>query len=51
VAEAYVHCRKHIPRLAPVARDRDWGTDDVRRKGGDYFSVRARQGMPAGGHR
>jgi predicted pyridoxine 5'-phosphate oxidase superfamily flavin-nucleotide-binding protein len=51
VEETYVHCRKHIPRLAPVARDRDWGTDDVRRKGGDYFSVRARQGLPAGGHR
>jgi uncharacterized protein len=43
VEEAYVHCRKHIPRLRPVPRTRDWGTDDVRRKGGDYFGVRAAQ--------
>lgn len=43
VEEAYVHCRKHIPRLRPVPRTRDWGTDDVRRKGGDYFGVRASQ--------
>jgi len=44
VEEAYVHCRKHIPRMQPVPRNRDWGSDDVRRKGGDYFGVRARQG-------
>ncbi|WP_291409489.1 pyridoxamine 5'-phosphate oxidase family protein [Actinophytocola sp.] len=44
VEEAYVHCRKHIPRMQQVPRDRDWGTDDVRRKGGDYFGARARQG-------
>lgn len=31
---SYIHCRKHFPRTdAPV----DWGTDDVRAKGGDYF--------------
>ncbi len=47
VEEAYVHCRKHIPRMQPVPRNRDWGTDDVRRKGGDYFGVRARQGVTA----
>ena len=41
VEEAYVHCRKHIPRMQPVPRTRDWGTDDARRKGGDYFGVRA----------
>jgi uncharacterized protein len=41
VVEAYIHCRKHIPRMVPVDRTRDWGTDDVRRKGGDYFGVRA----------
>jgi predicted pyridoxine 5'-phosphate oxidase superfamily flavin-nucleotide-binding protein len=41
VEEAYVHCRKHIPRLVPVERTRDWGTDDVRRKGGDHFGVAA----------
>src|SRR5947208_5764846 len=33
VEEAYIHCRKHIPRLQPVERSRDWGTDDVKRKG------------------
>ncbi|MGH3494335.1 MAG: pyridoxamine 5'-phosphate oxidase family protein, partial [Sciscionella sp.] len=41
VVEAYIHCRKHIPQLVPVERRRGWGTDDVRRKGGDYFGVRA----------
>jgi uncharacterized protein len=41
VEEAYVHCRKHIPRLVPVDRTRAWGTDDVRRKGGDHFGVAA----------
>jgi predicted pyridoxine 5'-phosphate oxidase superfamily flavin-nucleotide-binding protein len=48
VEETYVHCRKHIPRLQPVPRERDWGTDDMKRKGGDYFGVRARQGQGAG---
>lgn len=41
VVEAYVHCRKHIPRMTPVSRGREWGTDDVVRKGGDYFHARA----------
>lgn len=50
VEETYVHCRKHIPRLQPVPRERDWGTDDTRRKGGDYFGVRARQNEPVAGH-
>jgi uncharacterized protein len=40
VEEAYIHCRKHIPHLQPVDRSRDWGTDDVRRKGGDYFDAK-----------
>jgi predicted pyridoxine 5'-phosphate oxidase superfamily flavin-nucleotide-binding protein len=39
VEEAYIHCAKHIPRLAKVPRERAWGTDDVRRKGGDFFSA------------
>jgi predicted pyridoxine 5'-phosphate oxidase superfamily flavin-nucleotide-binding protein len=51
VEETYIHCRKHIPRLQPVSRDRDWGTDDTRRKGGDYFNVRARRNAPVAGHR
>ncbi len=43
VVEAYIHCAKHIPQLAPapMRRERDWGTDDVRRKGGDYFGAAA----------
>ncbi|WEV26579.1 pyridoxamine 5'-phosphate oxidase family protein [Streptomyces sp. 71268] len=54
VDEAYVHCSKHIPHLAKVERaphgeGRAWGTDDNRRKGGDYFgtaaAARARRGQ------
>ena len=38
VEEAYIHCAKHIPRLRKVtAEDRAWGTDDLQRKGGDFF--------------
>ncbi|TDC93712.1 hypothetical protein E1161_09800 [Saccharopolyspora aridisoli] len=47
VEEAYIHCRKHIPRMMPVLRERTWGTDDVKRKGGDYFSAK---GMPRPWH-
>jgi uncharacterized protein len=41
VQEAYIHCAKHIPRLAKVPRERAWGTDNVTRKGGDFFGVAA----------
>jgi predicted pyridoxine 5'-phosphate oxidase superfamily flavin-nucleotide-binding protein len=41
VVEAYIHCSKHIPRLTKVERSRAWGTDDVRRKGGDFFEAKA----------
>ncbi|WP_342714891.1 pyridoxamine 5'-phosphate oxidase family protein [Lentzea xinjiangensis] len=41
VQEAYIHCRKHIPRMVPVDRVRHWGTDDTKRKGGDFFGVKA----------
>jgi predicted pyridoxine 5'-phosphate oxidase superfamily flavin-nucleotide-binding protein len=41
VEEAYIHCAKHIPRLAKLPRERDWGTDDFRRKGGDFFGAAA----------
>ncbi|MFE6524914.1 pyridoxamine 5'-phosphate oxidase family protein [Streptomyces sp. NPDC057794] len=50
VEEAYIHCSKHIPRLVPAQRrrssgeERAWGTDDVRRKGGDYFGAAAEAG-------
>ncbi len=40
VEEAYIHCRKHIPRMVPAPRQRRaWGTDDVHSKGGDYFGA------------
>ncbi|GAB2892115.1 hypothetical protein GCM10027074_70310 [Streptomyces deserti] len=55
VQEAYIHCSKHIPRLvrAPLRHytnggagvatgEQAWGTDDVKRKGGDYFGAAAR---------
>ncbi|RJO77109.1 pyridoxamine 5-phosphate oxidase [Nocardia panacis] len=42
VEEAYIHCRKHIPHLLPAARAaREWGTDNARAKGGDYFGAKA----------
>jgi predicted pyridoxine 5'-phosphate oxidase superfamily flavin-nucleotide-binding protein len=49
VEEAYIHCAKHIPRMIKVPRDRAWGTDDVRRKGGDFFGVREGQLAPTSG--
>ncbi len=39
VSEAYVHCRKHLPRMVPVDRVRAWGTDNPVRKGGDHFGA------------
>ncbi|MBU3060236.1 pyridoxamine 5'-phosphate oxidase family protein [Nocardia sp. NEAU-G5] len=42
IEEAYIHCRKHIPHLIPAPREsRQWGTDNPRAKGGDYFGVKA----------
>ncbi|AHI02006.1 hypothetical protein KALB_8649 [Kutzneria albida DSM 43870] len=45
VDEAYIHCRKHIPRMVPVDRTRDWGTDEARPKGGDYFRAKGVNGQ------
>lgn len=45
VEEAYIHCSKHVPRLMPVPRTRQWGTDDRRAKGGDAFGVAAERGL------
>ncbi|MFB6625441.1 pyridoxamine 5'-phosphate oxidase family protein [Streptomyces sp. NPDC056374] len=42
VEEAYIHCAKHIPHLQKVparGHGRSWGTDDVKRKGGDFFGA------------
>ncbi|MFI8825079.1 pyridoxamine 5'-phosphate oxidase family protein [Streptomyces sp. NPDC053431] len=44
VEEAYIHCAKHIPHLQKVparGSGRPWGTDDVKRKGGDFFGAAA----------
>ncbi|MER6570769.1 pyridoxamine 5'-phosphate oxidase family protein [Streptomyces sp. NPDC001093] len=43
VEEAYIHCAKHIPHLrkVPARGDRAWGTDDSKRKGGDFFGAAA----------
>ncbi|MFG1790921.1 pyridoxamine 5'-phosphate oxidase family protein [Nocardia sp. NPDC049149] len=49
VEEAYIHCRKHIPHLVPADREqREWGTDNVRAKGGDYFGAKAESRALAG---
>ena len=40
VEEAYIHCRKHIPRMERVTEKREWGTDDPARKGGDFFGAK-----------
>ncbi len=42
IEEAYVHCAKHIPHLVKAdSSHHDWGIDDARRKGGDYFGAAA----------
>ena len=49
IQEAYIHCRKHLPRLVKAAAGkRAWGTDDARAKGGDFFgaSCEARPWVP-----
>jgi uncharacterized protein len=39
VEEAYMHCSKHIPQMRKVELEVQWGTDDARAKGGDYFKA------------
>ena len=39
VEEAYIHCSKHIPRLAKQDKEIPWGTDDPAAKG-DFFQVK-----------
>jgi predicted pyridoxine 5'-phosphate oxidase superfamily flavin-nucleotide-binding protein len=39
IEETYIHCAKHIPRLAKLEKQIDWGTDDSAKKGGDHFHV------------
>lgn len=37
LSTAYIHCRKHFPQTDGAI---DWGTDDARAKGGDYFGAK-----------
>jgi predicted pyridoxine 5'-phosphate oxidase superfamily flavin-nucleotide-binding protein/bacterioferritin-associated ferredoxin len=37
VDEAYMHCSKHVPLMRKIDHEVEWGTDDLRAKGGDYF--------------
>jgi|GEM_PF-872289 len=39
VDEAFMHCSKHIPLMQKIDHEVQWGTDDVRVKGGDYFEA------------
>jgi len=41
VAEAYVHCSKHIPLMRKLDEQVRGATDDVRVKGGDYFGAKS----------
>ena len=40
VLEAYIHCSKHIPHMQKLDKEIQWGTDDMRAKGGDYFKAK-----------
>ena len=37
IEEAYIHCSKHVPKLARADKTIDWGTDDPVAKATDYF--------------
>jgi uncharacterized protein len=37
LSTAYIHCRKHFPKADGTV---EWGTDDPRAKGGDYFGAK-----------
>jgi hypothetical protein len=43
VDEAFMHCSKHVPMMRKVDHEVQWGTDDVRAKGGDYFGAHRAQ--------
>lgn len=40
VDEAYIHCSKHIPKLQKMDNHLEWGTDDEKQKGGDFFKAK-----------
>jgi predicted pyridoxine 5'-phosphate oxidase superfamily flavin-nucleotide-binding protein/bacterioferritin-associated ferredoxin len=43
VCDAFIHCSKHVPLMRKVEQEVQWGTDDPRLKGGDYFGVASGQ--------
>ena len=43
VCDAFIHCSKHVPQMQKVEREVQWGTDDPRAKGGDYFGAASGQ--------
>lgn len=43
VDEAYIHCSKHIPILRKMDKAFEWGTDDEKLKGGDFFKAKQSQ--------
>ena len=43
VEEAYIHCSKHVPLLKKLPKRRQWGTGDIRHKGGDFFQVESKK--------
>jgi uncharacterized protein len=40
VEEAYIHCSKHIPLMQKQDKNIQWGTDDEKQKGGNFFSTK-----------
>ncbi len=40
VEEAFIHCSKHIPKLKKQDKVIQWGTDDEKLKGGDFFNTK-----------
>jgi len=40
VEEAYIHCAKHIPLFQKLDKKIHWGTDDMARKGGNFFQAK-----------
>lgn len=40
IEEAYIHCSKHIPKFKTLNTEMEWGTDDEKKKGGDFFKAK-----------
>lgn len=42
VEEAYIHCSKYIPLMQKQDKTIQWGTDNEKLKGGDFFNIKNR---------